>query len=199
MKSATATVDGSTLQSWMGATESSLAERLSLKLMKKAAQSDRERVKGWLTVLGQKRISDCVADKVCGLLQEDAVGVIAGAWSKYAELKRCARETLSDPGEPAVVGLAEHAFTYGFAPTVTVKLDGVKVAEIPFSIVVTCTVTGLQLELVDGCVRKVLVGSCEGKGTIRCADTVIWERPLMHVDLPGEMRLRKPIRLAETG
>jgi hypothetical protein len=199
MNSATATVDGSTLQSWMGATESSLAERLSPKLLKKAAQSDRERAKGWLTVLGHKRISDRVADKVCGLLQEDAVGVIAGAWSKYAELKRCARETLSDPGEPAVVGLAEHAFTYGFTPSVTVKLDGVKVAEIPFSIVVTCTVTGLQLELVDGCVRKVLVGSCEGKGTIRCANTVIWERPLVHVDLPGEMRLRKPIRLAETG
>jgi hypothetical protein len=146
MKSATATVDGSTLQSWMGATESSLAERLSPKVMKKAAQSDRERTKGWLTVLGQKGISDRVADKVCGLLQEDAVGVIAGAWSKYAELKRCARETLSDPGEPAVVGLAEHAFTYRFTPSVTVKLDGVKVAEIPFSIVVTCTVTGLQLE-----------------------------------------------------
>jgi hypothetical protein len=192
-----ANVDGSTLQSWMGATESALAEQLSPKLLKKAAQTDRERAERWLTVLGQKGISDRVADKVCGLLQDDAVGVIAGAWSKYAELKSCARETLNDPGEPAVVGLGEHDFTYGFSPSVTVKLDGIQVAEIPFSIAVTCTVTGLRLELVDGCVRRVLVGSCEGKGTIRCADKVIWERKLMHVDLPGEMRLRKPIRLAE--
>ena len=30
---------------------------------------------------------------------------------------------------------------------------------------------------------------------ILCADKVIWERKLMHVDLPGEMSLRKPIRL----
>jgi hypothetical protein len=189
---------GSTLQSWMGATEAALTERLSPKLLKKAAQSDREHVKGWLAVAGQKGLSGCVADKVCGLLREEAVGVVAGVWSKYAELKRCAQETLNDPGEPAVVGLAEHAFSYGFALSVTVKLDGVRVAEIPFSIAVTCTVTSLKLELVDGCVRRVLVGSCEGKGTIRCADTVIWERPLMHVDLPGEMRLRKPVRLAGT-
>jgi hypothetical protein len=198
MNGVTGTAGASTLQSWMGAREAALAERLCPKLLKKAAQSDREHVKGWLTVAGQKGISGCVAGKVCGMLQEEAVGVITGVWGKYAELKRCARETLSDPGEPAVVGLAEHSFSYGFAPSVTVKLDGVKVAEIPFLIGVTCTLTSLKLELVDGCVRRVLVGSCEGKGTIRCADTVIWERPLMHVDLPGEMRLRKPIRLAGT-
>ena len=62
-----------------GATESALAENLSPKLLKKAAQSDREQVNRWLTVLGQKGISDRVADKVCGLLKEDGVGVIAGA------------------------------------------------------------------------------------------------------------------------
>jgi hypothetical protein len=61
------TAEGSTLQSWMGVTEAALAERLSPKLLKKAAQSDRAYVKGWLTVAGQKGISGCVADKVSGL------------------------------------------------------------------------------------------------------------------------------------
>jgi hypothetical protein len=192
------TVNGSTLQAWMGATEAALAERLSPKLLKKAAQTDKDGEKGWLSVAAQKPLSGRVADQVCVLLQDDVVGVIAGAWSKYAELKRCAQETLNDPGEPSLVGLAEHSFSYGFTPSVTVNLNGVKVAEIPFSISVTCTVTGLKLELVDGCVRKVLTGDCEGKGTIECAGSVIWERSLMHVDLPGEMRLRKPIRLAGT-
>lgn len=196
MDSMMATVDGRTLQAWMGATESALADRLSPKLLKKAAESDSERVKGWITVAGQKGISSCVASKICELLQEDSVGVIAGAWSKYVELKKCAVQSLNEPGESATVGLAEHAFTYGFEPSVTVNLDGMKVAEIPFAVEVTCTVTGLKLEIVDGCVQKILTGSCEGSATIRCADSLIWERPLMHMDLPGEMKLRKPIRLA---
>jgi hypothetical protein len=66
MNGVTGTAGASTLQSWMGATEAALTERLSPKLLKKAAQSDREHVKGWLTVAGQKGISGCVAGKVCG-------------------------------------------------------------------------------------------------------------------------------------
>ncbi len=53
MNGVTRTAGGSTLQSWLGATEVALAERLSPKVLKKAAQSDREHVKGWLTVAGR--------------------------------------------------------------------------------------------------------------------------------------------------
>ena len=71
------TVNGSTLQAWMGATEAALAERLSPKLLKKAAQTDKDGEKGWLSVAAQKPLSGRVADQVCVLLQDDVVGVIA--------------------------------------------------------------------------------------------------------------------------
>ena len=108
---------------------------LSPKLLKKAAQSDREQVNRWLTVLGQKGISDRVADKICGLLKEDGVGADRWSLSEYAQLKNCAYETLNDPGEPTVVGLAEHEFTYAFSSSVIVKLDECKLQRSRFRLV----------------------------------------------------------------
>jgi hypothetical protein len=80
-------------------------------------------------------------------------------------------------------------------PHVEVLLNGVKVAEIPFKNELTCTVSGLDLFLKQGCVYEVRSGKCGCKADIRCAETVLRTRKLADVNLPGELHLSKPIPL----
>jgi hypothetical protein len=111
-----------------------------------------------------------------------------------SELKRCAKETRED-GSAMDVELAEHDFTYEMEPCVDVLLNGVKVAHIPFKVAVTCTVSGLELFLKQGCVYQVRSGKLDCKAEIRCGESVVWSRELAGVNLPGELHLSKPIAL----
>ena len=120
--------------------------------------------------------------------------MFAGAWSKFAELKRCARETCKD-GSTMDVSLSDHEFTYEMQPHVDVFLNSVKVAEIPLEIELICEVTGLDLFLKKGCVYQVRGGKCGCKADIRLGETVVWTRDLAGLSLPGELVLSKPITL----
>jgi integrase len=59
----------------------------------------------------------------------------------------------------------------------------------------TCEVNGLDLFLKQGCVYQVRSGKCDCKADIWCAEKVLWTRKLAGVNLPGELRLSKPIPL----
>jgi hypothetical protein len=190
------TAGGKTLADLMGASEKALAAGLSAPVLREAAQSAAGREAAWGAMLARPGLAGKVAGSLCGVLQEDMVGLFAGAWAKYYELRKCAKETLSHAGQPATVVLAEHDFTYAFEPSVVVTVNGVQVAEIPFQVALTVSVEGLELELCDGFVRRVTAGTCAGKGTIRCKDAVVWERALGSRDLPGDLVLKKPLRLA---
>jgi hypothetical protein len=80
-------------------------------------------------------------------------------------------------------------------PSVELLLDGVQVKTIPFRVTMTCTVEGLVLGLKQGAVYRVRSGHCTSKAEIRCSGQVVWERPLFGTNLPGELRLAKPVVL----
>src|SRR5215470_7582631 len=82
-------------------------------------------------------------------------------------------------------------------PALDVLLNRVKVAEIPFKIQLSCTVSGLDLFLKKGCVYKVSAGKCNCKADILCGEQVILSRSLAKVNLPGELEFSKPIPSAE--
>jgi hypothetical protein len=164
------------------------------KMLLTAARREGKQFNSWMAQTKWQHLPEGVADHVCDFLQENLVGVFAGAWTKFAELKECARETRKDGGTMDV-SLADHDFTYEMQPHVDVLLNGAKVAEIPFKIELTCAVSGLDLFLKQGCVYQVRSGKCDCKADISCAETVVWTRKLAGVNLPGELRLSKPIPL----
>ncbi len=167
------------------------------KMLLAAARDDGKQFTTWMTQTQWPHLSVGVAEHVCDFLKENLVGVFAGAWAKYSELKRCAKETRED-GSTMDVALADHDFTYEMEPYVDVLLNGVKVADIPFKVAVTFTVSGLELFLKKGCVYQVRSGKLDCKAEIRCAQSVVWNRELAGVNLPGELHLSKPITL-DTG
>lgn len=189
------TIAGQTLQGFLGVTHRELADSLDSKTLAAAARDEGKQFGRWMAETKRQGLSEGVADHVCGFLQENLVEVFALAWAKVAELKRCARETREE-GTTIDVSLTSHDFTYEIEPHVDVLLNRVKVAEIPFKIDLTCEVNGLDLFLKQGCVCQVRSGKCDCKAEIYCAETLVWTRTLTSVNLPGELRLSKPIPLS---
>jgi hypothetical protein len=191
---ADATINGRRLEEFLGVTRQELTASMDSKTLLAAARDEGKQFSTWIAQAKWQHLPAGLADHVCGFLQEDLVGVFTGAWTKFAELKKCARETLKD-GTTMNVSLADHDFTYEMQPSVDVLLNSVKVAEIPFEIELTCEVNGLDLFLKQGCVYQVNSGKCDCTADIRCGVKVLWKRKLAGVNLPGELRLSKPIPL----
>jgi hypothetical protein len=188
-------MDGRTLQELLAVTREELAARMDSGKLIASTQDSEKKFSAWMTQTHWPHLSEQVAGHVCGFLQENLASVFAGAWNKYSELKRYAKQTREDATSTVDVALADHDFTYELSPSVDVLLDGVKVAHIPFSIAVTFAVNGLELALKHGCVERVSSGRCDCKAAILCADNEIWSRALAGVNLPGELHLAKPIAL----
>jgi hypothetical protein len=190
------TVDGRTVQELFAVTRTELATRMNSKMLVAAAQDDTKQFSSWVKKTRWSQLPDQVADELCGYLQENLVSIFAGAWAKYAELKKCARETCEHPESTETVAFGQHDFAYEIAPQIDVLLDHVKVATIPFQIGITFSFSGLELVVKKGAVCRILSGTCDCKAEIRCAGSMIWERTVRKLDLPGELDLKHPIVLA---
>lgn len=191
------TVDGRTLQEFLNVSREELAARMNSDTLVRAARDNEMEFANWMATTHWPHLTDQVADHLCGFLQENVVTIFAGAWSKYVELRRCAKETREDTKSTTDVALAEHDFKWEIDPDIDVLLNGVKVASIPFTIELACTVIGLELSLRQGSVYRVRGGRCNCKAGISCSGFPIWDRSLAGVDLPGELRLTHPVSLAD--
>lgn len=191
-----ATLDGKKLIDFLDVTQAEIAEKLNVHTLLEAADLEKKQVIARMTKTQWSLLPNEVAEHVCGFLQDNLEGIFATAWSDFYELKQHARETRDDPATTKDVELASYDFTYEIEPSVEVLLDGVPVKTIPFSVAMTCTVEGLVLGLKEGAVYRVRSGHSNSKAEIRCAGKVVWERPLFGADLPGELKLAKPVVLA---
>jgi hypothetical protein len=189
------TVDGRTLAELFSVTQPELAAKMDTGMLLKAAQDEDKKLATWIRKTNWPGLPDQVADRVCSLFDKNLVGIFAGAWAKYSELKKCARETCETPKKTTTIALAEHEFTYEMGPAVDVLIDGVKMATIPFKFGILCDVSGLELFLKAGAVQSVKSGKCDFKAQVWCAQQLVWERALRSVDLPGELHFTKPIVL----
>jgi hypothetical protein len=190
------TVDEKKLRDFLNVNRAAIAQKLDCRVMIDAAEDEKKRLIGRMAETQWNLLPDQVAEHVCGFLEENVVDIFAATWSQIYELGKHARETRDDPKISIDVSLTDHDFTYELEPTVEVLLDGVPVKTIPIRVAMKCTVEGLVLGLKQGAVYLVRSGRCNATAEIRCADKVVWERPIFGTNLPGELKLAKPIVLA---
>src|SRR5260370_35210782 len=160
-----ARIDGRTLEDFLGVTRDELVTKLDNKTLVAAARDDGKRLSTWLSQTKWQHLPGGMADQVCNFLQANLIDVFAGAWAKYGELKKYARETRKN-GNTLDVSLAEHEFTYEMEPPGEILLTGKKITQIPCTIQLICAVGGRVLYLKKGCVRQVRSGKCTGKANI---------------------------------
>jgi hypothetical protein len=187
--------DGKTLQSLFALTQEELAAEINKDRVLAAAQDDQSKFHAWMDKTHWPHISDQLAGHVCTFFDVNLATIFAGAWSKYAELKKAAAETRDDPKTTASLALATHDFTYTLSPTIDVLLNGARTASIPFEIAVTFTVSALELALKQGAVFQISSGTCDCNGTLQCSGNTLWTRNITAINLPGVLRLTHPILL----
>jgi hypothetical protein len=193
-----AAINGRSLRELLSVTREELAACLKSDNLVAAARDNEKKFAGWMASTQWPQLNGQVADHLLGFLEENVVTIFAGAWSKYVELRKVARETLDDTKSTAAVELAEHDFSWSINPEIDVLLNGAKVASIPFTIELACVVSALELSLYRGAINRVSSGRCSCKAQISCADfPPVWERSLAGVDLPGELRLTHPITIVQ--
>jgi hypothetical protein len=185
---------GMTLSQFAGMTADAVSDGLTKDALRSAAATDSEKLGAWVKTAKLDNVSGLVGQRLVGALQDDMGSIFAGVWSDCVELKRSAEETKTK-SEPSTVVLTEHEFSYEVQPEVDVYVGQVEIGGFKFVVKLLCTVSALAVELKQGCVTAVRAGSCKGGAEITLAGQSIWKREFAHADLPGELKLKEPLRL----
>ena len=168
------TIDRRTLQQFLAVTREELSARMDSETLIASARDNKKKFATWMSSSHWPHLSGEVAEHVCGFLQDNVVGIFAGTWSRFAELRKCARETLESPGGTMNLHLADHKFSYAMEPSIDVRLNGAHVATIPFTIELAFAASGLELHLRRGSIDAVRSGKCNCDAHILLAGHSVW-------------------------
>src|SRR5262245_41334967 len=135
-----------------------------------------------------------LASATTGLLNVDLIGMLVAGWRKHHDLTAAARHTLAGPGSIELVDLANHQVTIAQHPSVTVLVDGHRVASLQLSLSVVFTISALTAKISAGRLAALHPGRCEVTVTLAIQETDVVTRQA-HLELPGVIPLRPAIRL----
>jgi len=108
--------------------------------------------------------------KVREVLNVPLLDVFVKAWGKYAAVLEAIQSTRTSR-ETAVVTLYEHEITDVEHPELQIEWAGVRHPAIRFSLEISATLSGANLEVKDGAIRSVGVGDVSLKMALSYADT----------------------------
>jgi hypothetical protein len=135
-----------------------------------------------------------VTTAVAGLLDVDMIGLLAAGWRKHHDLTAAARRTLAAPGSTELQDLATHQVTTTQHPSVTVLVDGHRVATLQLSLSVAFDVTALAAKISAGRLVAFHSGRCDITATLAIQGTDVLTRQT-RLELPGSIPLSRGIRL----
>jgi hypothetical protein len=144
----------------------------------------------WPAVLAE------ISQQAKGMFDFDLVDILAGAWSKCRELAKYSDRQKYPVQQTYLVPLAKHTLNSTYHPFLEILINDNPVGKVVFDVMLSLTVEGFVLTVQDATIKKVLAGSCQGKGTIALGRAVLIEKTLAAIRLPGSIDLGKGIRIA---
>jgi hypothetical protein len=129
-----------------------------------------------------------------GLLNVDMIGMLVAGWRKHHDLTAAARHTLAAPGSTELVDLATHQVTTTQHPSVTVLVDGHRVAGLQLSVSVVFTISALTATISAGRLAALQPGRCDVTVTLAVQEANVVTRQAQ-LELPGVIPFRPGIRL----
>jgi hypothetical protein len=131
---------------------------------------------------------------VADLPQVDLVGVLVAGWREHKDITSAARRTLAAPGSTELVSMINHQVTMTQNPSVSVLVDGHRVATVQLSLSITFDVNALLAGISGGRLATVHSGRCDITVTLAVQGTDLLTRRA-HLELAGVIRVRQGIRL----
>jgi hypothetical protein len=135
-----------------------------------------------------------VRSAAAGLLDVDLIGLLVAGWRKHHDLTSAARRTLAAPASTELVDLATHQITAAKHPSITVLVDGVRVATLQLDLSVVFDVTAVLAGIRGGRLVALHTGRCDITATLAIDGTDVATRQA-HLELPGTIPLGPGIRL----
>jgi len=136
-----------------------------------------------------------VTTATAGLLNINLVDdVLLPAWRQYRDLTSAARRTLAAPGSTELVHVASYRVSAEQQPSIAILVNGRKVATLHLRLSLVLDINALLARVRSGRLVAILTGSCDVTATLAINGTDVARKPA-HLDLPGEVALRRAIRL----
>jgi hypothetical protein len=135
-------------------------------------------------------------DKIKEMFEIDLAQVVAGAWNDFREIQECADRTKHSVDETIFVPLVDHHVDAKFKPYLDIAIGTLPALRVRFEIVIDIELRGVVAKIQDATIWAFRVGSCQASATVKCEGTVVFEQPIMHLALPGEITLHRGIQIA---
>lgn len=146
----------------------------------------------------RKAAAQEAATTTAALLKVDLIGVLVRGWREHRDIVSAARQTLAAPGSTELVSMSTHEITVDQRPSVSVLVDGQRVATIELGLSIVFDVNALLLGISGGRLVAVHSGRCEITATLAVQGTDLLVRHA-HLELPGVIPFRRGIRLLPIG
>ncbi|OGP75431.1 MAG: hypothetical protein A2Y80_01075 [Deltaproteobacteria bacterium RBG_13_58_19] len=134
--------------------------------------------------------------KVIELLDIDLADIFVRSWNKYRILKDYADPDQHSPDETILVPLGEHTIKSEQHPHIDIFLNETRLTTVDFQISLSLVLKGIILKLQGGRITEILAGSCQGKGSIKCENQVLFEGETKPVLFPGSIKLGEGIAIS---
>jgi hypothetical protein len=138
------------------------------------------------------------ATVAASLLQVDLIGVLVGGWREHRDIIAAARRTLAAPGSTELVSMVTHQITAAQHPSVSVLVDGRRVATLQLGLSLVFDVRALLAGISSGRLVALHSGGCDVTGTLAVQGTELLTRQA-HLELPGVVTVGRGIRLLPVG
>ena len=138
-------------------------------------------------------VQDVLADKVLEMLDLPLLGVLLSAWKKYREVKQVAGSEVHSAREK--VSLAQHTLKSEHHPYLEIRVKGVPMGTLNFTIIVELVLDGFILTIQDRRITTVQTGRMKGQGSLALETSVVLEKEFGSINLPGTIQLGEGIPL----
>jgi hypothetical protein len=174
------------------------AETLAGEILSPGGDQNLGRALAHLSETTRKAAVQEAATTVAALLKVDLIGVLVRGWREHRDIVSAARRTLAAPGSTELVSMSAHEVTVDQRPSVSVLVDGQRVATLELGLSIVFDVNALLLGISGGRLVAVHSGRCEITATLAVQGTDLLVRHA-HLELPGVIPLRRGIRLLPIG
>jgi hypothetical protein len=174
-------------------TEADIPAALGREILSASGQ-DLGRVLGRLPEATREAAVREAATVAAGLLQVDLNSVVVAGWREHRDIISAARRTLAAPGSTELVSMITHQVTVAQNPSVSVLVDGHRVAAVQLGLSIAFNVNALLVGISGGRLVTIHSGRCDITATLAVQDTDLLTKQA-HLELPGAIPVRQGIRL----
>ena len=169
-------------------------EALASEILSPGGDQNLDRALAQFSEMTRKAAAQEAATTAAALLKVDLGGVLVRGWREHRNIVSAAQRTLAAPGSIELVIVSSHEITLDHRPSISVLVDGQRVATLQLGLSIVFDLNALLLGISGGRLTSIRSGRCDITATLAVQGTDLLVRRA-HLELPGVISLRRGIRL----